>query len=76
MTRASGTEWALGIEAGTRALLRDDSYDVPLRRLEADQRAATALLNHMQHSWLRWRNSNLYKYLELALPPAEPGGST
>jgi len=62
-----------------RALLRDDAYHVPLRRLDLGRldvrgpRTANALLNHVEHSWLQWRNSNLHKYLTLALAA---GGST
>ena len=56
--------------SGARALLWDEPYDVPLRRLDGASAVPpavrTALLNHVEHDWLCWRNSNLYKYLALA----------
>lgn len=63
-----------GWPADARGLLRDEAYEIPMRRLESERPvprwARPAVLNHMEHHWLRWRNTNLHKYLELALGEA------
>jgi hypothetical protein len=62
--------------APARGLLGDHAYELPLRPLEADQPVPPSLqpsvTEYVAQSWLRWRNTNLCKYLELALADTGP----
>jgi hypothetical protein len=62
--------------APARGLLSDHAYELPLRPLEADQPVPPSLrpsvTEYVAQSWLGWRNTNLCKYLELALPETRP----
>jgi hypothetical protein len=53
--------------AGVRALLGDHTYEFPRPELAADLPAPLwrSVLRHIEDQWLRWRNTNLCKYLEL-----------
>jgi hypothetical protein len=55
--------------AGARALLRDHTYEFPEAPLDPDLPAPLrrSLVRHVEDQWLRWRNTNLCKYLDLAL---------
>jgi DNA-binding CsgD family transcriptional regulator len=61
-TRASGTDWALGIEAGSRALLSDERDAEPLYREAVERLARTRGLVHLARArllygeWLRREN--------------------
>jgi DNA-binding CsgD family transcriptional regulator len=61
-TRASGTDWALGIEAGSRALLSDGSQAEPLYREAVERLARTRGQVHLARArlvygeWLRREN--------------------
>jgi DNA-binding CsgD family transcriptional regulator len=64
-TRASGTEWALGIEAGSRALLSDWQYAEPLyreavERLERSRGVIHATRARLRYGeWLRRENRRI-----------------
>jgi DNA-binding CsgD family transcriptional regulator len=61
-TRASGTDWALGIEAGSRALLSDTRHAEPLYREAIDRLARGRGVVHLARArlqygeWLRREN--------------------
>jgi DNA-binding CsgD family transcriptional regulator len=61
-TRASGTDWALGIEAGSRALLSDGQDAEPLYREALERLARTRGVVHLARArllygeWLRREN--------------------
>jgi DNA-binding CsgD family transcriptional regulator len=61
-TQASGTDWALGIEAGSRALLSDAQGAEPLYREAVDRLARTRGVVHLARArllygeWLRREN--------------------
>jgi DNA-binding CsgD family transcriptional regulator len=61
-TQASGTDWALGIEAGSRALLSDSPDAEPLYRESVERLARTRGLVHLARArllygeWLRREN--------------------
>jgi DNA-binding CsgD family transcriptional regulator len=61
-THASGTDWALGIEAGSRALLRDSRDAEPLYREAVERLARTRGVLHLARArllygeWLRREN--------------------
>jgi DNA-binding CsgD family transcriptional regulator len=61
-TRASGTDWALGIEAGSRALLRDGAGAEPLYREAVERLARSRGVVHLARArllygeWLRREN--------------------
>ncbi|HEX6651306.1 MAG TPA: LuxR C-terminal-related transcriptional regulator [Thermoleophilaceae bacterium] len=61
-TQASGTEWALGIEAGSRALLSDERHAEPLYREAIERLERTRGLVHLARArlvygeWLRREN--------------------
>jgi DNA-binding CsgD family transcriptional regulator len=54
MTQASGTEWALGIEAGTRALLRDDHTAEALHLEAIDRLGRTSVRVELARAQLRY----------------------
>jgi DNA-binding CsgD family transcriptional regulator len=51
-TQASGTDWALGIEAGSRALLSEGRDAEPLYREAIERLARTRGLVHLARAWL------------------------
>jgi DNA-binding CsgD family transcriptional regulator len=53
-TRASGTDWALGIEAGSRALLSDDESAEPLYREAIDRLGRSRGVVHVARAQLRY----------------------
>jgi hypothetical protein len=55
--------------AGARALLSDHTYEFPSPTLKSDLPVTLqrCVVRHIEDQWLRWRNTNLCKYLELAL---------
>jgi DNA-binding CsgD family transcriptional regulator len=53
-TRASGTEWALGIEAGSRALLSDAGSAEPFYRESVERLARSRGAIHLARSQLRY----------------------
>jgi DNA-binding CsgD family transcriptional regulator/tetratricopeptide (TPR) repeat protein len=53
-TRATGTEWALGVEAGSRALLSDADAAEPLYRESVDRLARTRGAVHLARARLRY----------------------
>jgi DNA-binding CsgD family transcriptional regulator len=61
-TQASGTEWALGIEAGSRALLSDERHAEPLYREAIERLERTRGVVHLARArllygeWLRREN--------------------
>ncbi len=61
-TQASGTDWALGIEAGSRALLSDGRHAEPLYREAVERLAGTRGVVHLARArllygeWLRREN--------------------
>jgi DNA-binding CsgD family transcriptional regulator len=61
-TRASGSEWALGIEAGSRALVGDGGHAEPLYREAVERLAASRGVVHLARArllygeWLRREN--------------------
>jgi len=61
-TQASGADWALGIEAGSRALLSDGQYAEPLYREAVERLARTRGVVHLARArllygeWLRREN--------------------
>ena len=61
-TQASGTDWALGIEAGSRALLTDTEYAEPLYREAVERLGCTRGVVHLARArllygeWLRREN--------------------
>jgi DNA-binding CsgD family transcriptional regulator len=61
-TKAAGTEWALGIEAGSRALLSDERDAEPLYRQAVERLARTRGVLHLARArllygeWLRREN--------------------
>ena len=61
-TQASGTDWALGIEAGSRALLSDERAAEPLYRESVERLASTRGVVHLARArllygeWLRREN--------------------
>jgi DNA-binding CsgD family transcriptional regulator len=53
-TRASGTEWALGIEAGSRALLTEGPETEPLHREAIERLARSRAVVHLARARLRY----------------------
>jgi DNA-binding CsgD family transcriptional regulator len=70
-TRASGTDWALGIEAGSRALLSDSRDAEPLYREAVERLARTRGVVHLARArllygeWLRRENRRVDARAEL-----------